>query len=474
MSWLGRAGRAAVSALVSATLAGCSATSALTGDLIGPPAPKLGTLKPVTGFPGAVVADNPDVVRVGQHILLNDGSAADAAVAMAFATAVALPSRAGLGGGGACLAYKPGDGPNRGAPRAFLFAPVAPAVQAGNRPASVPMLALGLFALHDAYGALPIAQDIVPAERMARFGVPVSAQLAQDLQLVGSALQQDKAAAEIFGPSGSPLGQGELLVDTDLANVLARLRVAGATDFYTGATAKAFVAGSAAAGGPVTGADLARAKILLGNPLIVNTKHYAVGFIPNEAGVAAAATFLQAHKTPDNLEGLVARSLGAIAAARKGMSGDKILAGGGGTATQIGGVPASSSLIAMDRGGDVVACDLTMDNLFGTGRVAPGTGMLLAVSPSVFPRPLLASAIAWSPGAHAFRAAVSASGQEAASAAAGYGMFRALNAKVAMPGTVPSPGRINAIACAGLLPGAPQTCTWATDPRGDGLALSSY
>lgn len=473
MSWLGRAGRAAVSALVLVSLAACSTASALTGDLIGPPAPKFGAMKPVTGFPGAVVADNPDVARVGQHILLNNGSAADAAVAMAFAMAVAMPSRAGLAGGGACLAYKPGDGPDKGAPVAYLFAPVAPAAQAGSRPAAVPMLALGLFALHDAYGTLPIAQDIVPAERMARFGVPVSAQFAQDLLVVAPALLADKAAAQIFGPDGTPLGQGDLIIDTDLANALARLRVAGVTDFYTGALAKTFLAGAAAAGGPVSAADLARAKIVLGKPLIVETKHYAIGFIPNEAGVAAAATFLQAHKTPDNLEGLVARSLGAITAARKGMSPDKILAGGGGTADEIGGVPASSSLVAMDRGGDVVACDLTMDNLFGTGRVAPGTGMLLAVSPSVFPRPLLASAIAWSPGAHAFRAAVSASGQEAAAAAAGYGIFRAVNAKAAMPGTVPSPGRINAIACAGLLPGNAQSCSWATDPRGDGLALSS-
>ncbi len=472
MTWLRRATRAAVSALVSASVAGCGTASSLTGGLLAPPAPTLGTATPVTGFPGAVVADDPAVARVGQHILLNNGSAADAAVAMAFATAVALPSRAGLAGGGACLAYKPGAGPNRGAPRAFLFAPVAPATPAGSRPAAVPMLALGLFALHDAYGALPIAQDIVPAEQLARFGVPVSAQLALDLRLVGPALLADKAAAQIFAPDGTPLGQGDLLIDTDLAASLARLRVAGAPDMYTGALAKTFIAGAAAAGGPVSAADLAHAKVVLADPLVVNTRHYAIGFTPNDAGVAAAATFAQAHRTPDNLEGLVARSLGAYQAARHGMSTDKILAGGGGTADTIGGIPASSSLIAMDRGGDVVACDLTLDNLFGTGRVAPGTGMVLAASPAAKPLPLLAAALAWSPDAHAFRAAVSASGQEAAAAAAGYGIFRALNAKVAMPGTVPSPGRINAVACAGLLPGDQKSCTWATDPRGDGLALS--
>jgi gamma-glutamyltranspeptidase/glutathione hydrolase len=42
-----------------------------------------------------------------------------------------------------------------------------------------------------------------------------------------------------------------------------------------------------------------------------------------------------------------------------------------------------------------------------------------------------------------------------------------------MPRPVPDPGRANAIGCSGYLPGAEGTCTWATDPRGAGLAIGS-
>jgi gamma-glutamyltranspeptidase / glutathione hydrolase len=41
-----------------------------------------------------------------------------------------------------------------------------------------------------------------------------------------------------------------------------------------------------------------------------------------------------------------------------------------------------------------------------------------------------------------------------------------------MPAPVPEPGRANAIACSRYLPGDEDTCGWATDPRGAGLAAA--
>jgi len=43
--------------------------------------------------------------------------------------------------------------------------------------------------------------------------------------------------------------------------------------------------------------------------------------------------------------------------------------------------PAGTSFFAMDRKGNAVACGLTMNNFFGTGRIAPGTGIVLATIP---------------------------------------------------------------------------------------------
>jgi len=123
----------------------------------------------------------------------------------------------------------------------------------------------------------------------------------------------------------------------------------------------------------------------------------------------------------------------------------------------------------MDGKGGAVACALTDNNLFGTGRIAPGTGILLAASPSAKPAPLLAASLAWSENRRAFRAAVGGSGQNAAGLAAAFAMAAALGGGTA---PVPEPGRANAISCPGYVPGDSSTCRFTADPRVAGLAAA--
>jgi gamma-glutamyltranspeptidase/glutathione hydrolase len=107
--------------------------------------------------------------------------------------------------------------------------------------------------------------------------------------------------------------------------------------------------------------------------------------------------------------------------------------------------PATAGFAAVDKNGGAVACDVTMNNLFGTGRIAAGTGILLAASPNTTPPATLAASVTTTPGG-SFRAASTGTGQAAISYA-------------------------NTITCPGGVPGGEATCTASADPHGQGLAI---
>jgi gamma-glutamyltranspeptidase/glutathione hydrolase len=361
---------------------------------------------------GYAVADEPQAALAARQILNEGGNAADAAAAEGFALAVTLPSRAGLGGGGACVIKMPGS------PATTLaFPPGAPATAGGARAAAVPELARGLLAMQAKYGQLPFAATVVPAERLAG-GVPVSQALAADLNVVGPALLADPAAAAVFGaPSGGVLQAGANLQQPDLAATLEILRTQGVPGFYNGAFAGQFSAAANQAGADLTTADLQSDVPAFGPPASFTSNGYDIAMLPTAAPSAAI-------------------------------------------------LPASAGFAALDRNGGAVACATSMNNLFGTGRIAPGTGILLAASPRAVPTPDLAAGIATA--GDKFRAAVTGTGQEEAAQAAVNAMDAALNNR---PAAIPDPGRANVITCPGNVPGGEATCTATADPKGNGFAI---
>jgi len=458
-------------------LGACSTLGDLKDSLIGGSAAN-GRRAAVTGFLGGVVADEPAAVLAGREVLSQGGTAADAAVAMGFTLAVTLPSRAGLGGGGACLAYNPAhESPGLGSPEAIVFTPVAPKTVSGrsDRPASVPMMARGLFALHARYGKKPIETLVAPAEQLARFGTPVSRAFLRDFSLVSGPLLADPNARDVFAPAGVLPAEGSTLIQADLGGTLAQLRVAGIGNLYQGGLGSRFVEAADIAGGGLTLQDLRNALPRTIAPIVLPAGHDSVAFLPPPAdgGLAAAASFLALQVNPADLDGARARGLAAAAGSRNGNADVTALLASAPAGATLPALPASTTFAALDRNGNAVVCAATMDNLFGTGRVAPGTGVLLAAAPNVATRPLLAAALAWNSNVMGFRAAIGGSGQDGAALAVAVGMVNALRSGSPMPETVPEPGRANAIACARYLPGSEETCGWATDGRGSGLAVGS-
>ncbi|MCL2428559.1 MAG: gamma-glutamyltransferase [Alphaproteobacteria bacterium] len=452
--------------------------SSIRNGLFGAP-PAEGMPGHVSGFLGGVVADEPRAAVVGREVLSAGGTAADAAVAMGFALSVTLPSRAGLGGGGACLAYSPDpSSANRGEPEAIMFTPVA-ATRTGaatDRPAAVPMMARGLFALHARYGRRPFESLIIPAERMAGFGAQVSRAFIRDLALVAGPLFVDPAARAIFSHNGTPLAEGDRLTQAELGSTLAAIRAAGVGDLYQGSLAHRLIEAAPAVGAAFSIDDLRNALPHGAAPIRVAGGRDTIAFLPPPAdgGLAAAVAFQALQGNPSQVEQANARGLAAAARWRAGGITDlATLLQADLPAANLPELPASTTFLALDRNGNAVACAVSMDNLFGTGRIVPGTGLLLAASPASVPPPLLTAAIGWNRPLHAFRAAVGGSGQASAPFAAALALTNTLRTGQPMAALPPEPGRANVIACSRYLPGAEGSCAWATDSRGSGLAVGS-
>ncbi len=171
-----------------------------------------GTLPPAPQFQGVLAGDEPEAVLAASQVLRARGNAADAATVLGLALAVTLPSRAGLGGSGACLVR---DAKSRKV-EAIDFRAVGG-------------YARGFAALHARYGALPWGQVVAPAENMARFGVVVSRALANDMAKHGATLIGDRGAFTVFTTlQRQLLREGDRLTQADLAESFARLRVGGA------------------------------------------------------------------------------------------------------------------------------------------------------------------------------------------------------------------------------------------------------
>ncbi len=433
---------------------------------------------PTPQWSGVVIADEPEAAELGRSILAAGGTAADAAVAVGFALMVTLPSRASLGGGGACIAYSPFVKTGGEAdPQAFVFV-APPASGGGDRPAAVPMTARGLLLMQAVYGYTPIQQLIGPAQRLAALGVPVSQAFENDLSVVSGPLFGDPAARATFGnAAGAPLAEGQLMVQPALANTLDILRTKGVTELYGGDLAQALVSGSAMAGGSITMADLAHAIPHEEAPIAVHDGGNVLTFLPPPAdgGLAAAAAFAQLRRDPANIAGANAAALAVATAWRAGMDAGDPAAPLKDPNLPAGHLPtlaASTSFVTLDGSGGAVACSLTMNNLFGTGRIAPGTGILLAAAPTHGQAPLLSAAVIWNKPTNSVRAAIGGSGQEGAPLAVALTASYALRHGGRDFGSlVPDPGRANAVNCPDRVPGNFKSCVWITDPRGQGLAI---
>ncbi len=256
---------------------------------------------PVIARHGMVVAQEGTAARVGLEILKKGGNAVDAAVATALALAVTLPRAGNLGGGGFMLVHLAREtktvaidyretAPAATKPDVFLDAAgdaVARLSRDTGLAVGTPGTVAGLALALEKYGShkFTLADLVAPAETLARDGIPVEDDLADSLAKQTRLKRWPSSAAIFLHPDGSPLGHGEVLRQTDLADTLASIAKDGPKGFYEGPVAQKIVAAVKAAGGAMTTDDLADYRAIERAPIEGTYRgHRVVSMPPPSSG----------------------------------------------------------------------------------------------------------------------------------------------------------------------------------------------
>lgn len=367
----------------------------------------------MVGFAGGVSADEPRAAVVGRDVLASGGNAADAAVAMAFTMSVTLPSRASLASGGSCVVFDP----LQERTQAVLF-PIGKS-EAG---APIPGMPRGMAALHATFGGVRWESLLIAAEQYARFGHGISRAFARDIRVRPRDLYADPEARRIVLDDGTDLPvEGDELVQAELSSVLSGLRQQGAGYFYTGNFARRFAEAASAIGQRMTPEEIRDYRARLEDTVSVKVGNELahVPPAPGAAGIVAAEIlgmiggsgprdfadvsanerlhlFVEASKRAFADRGEWLTRSGGVS-----MPGQEIVAPErldrlfqgysperatpvselASEPRAVGEDPNSAGLVVVDRAGMAVACSFSMNQIFGTAQIAPGTGIMMAAPP---------------------------------------------------------------------------------------------
>jgi gamma-glutamyltranspeptidase/glutathione hydrolase len=263
----------------------------------------------VMGRRGCVAAAHPLAAMAGIEVLLQGGSAIDAAVATSFALHVVEPYMSGPGGVATLLVF------HRGRREAVVSAGRMPAaadparvtvedLKAGPRSIGVPGLVAATLGLHGGHGTLPRATVMAPAIRLAEDGFPLTVKNVEFFRKARPQLAHSVEAERTFLVGGDVPRAGTVLVQKDLGATLRQIAEGGEEAYYRGPIARAIARALEAQGGWVTEADLAGYRPTWGTPLAVAFRGHQVCVPPPPTNA------LQAVQTLQLLEGFDLKGMG--------------------------------------------------------------------------------------------------------------------------------------------------------------------
>ncbi len=241
-----------------------------------------------------MVSSRSDIAsEVGSQILAKGGNAVDAAVATAFALAVAYPSAGNIGGGGFMLvSLANGEvyaqdhrekAPAAASRDMFLDAQgnvdrnlSVSSLQAVGTPGSV----AGLLDALERFGTLSRQEVMAPAIELAENGFVLNEDLAMQFQDNLESFRMYPASLANFSNNGEPYQPGDLWVQSDLAKTLKLISEQGRDGFYKGPTAELIVAEMQRSNGLITMEDLAAYEPVWRDPVHGTYKGHDVWSMP--------------------------------------------------------------------------------------------------------------------------------------------------------------------------------------------------
>jgi len=259
--------------------------------------------------PGAAIASAHALATdAGFEVLAAGGNAFDAAVAVSAALSVVEPISSGLGGGGFFLLHDAASNrdvfidaremaPASASPERYLDDKgELDRERAMNGPwsAGIPGLPAALVHVAEHYGKLPLSTSLAPAIRLARDGFPVYARLARGYQARREVMERYPGTRAVFLANGTPLQEGDIFRQPELANTLSLLAERGFDGFYRGELADKLIAGVNAEGGQWTAQDVAGYQVKEREPIRLRYHHWdIITAPPPSSGGIALAQMLQ-------------------------------------------------------------------------------------------------------------------------------------------------------------------------------------
>ncbi|MEM6485236.1 MAG: gamma-glutamyltransferase [Pseudomonadota bacterium] len=250
---------------------------------------------PIVGTRGMVASRNVLASEIGAQVLRDGGNAVDASAAVGFALAVTLPRAGNIGGGGFTIVHVAAQKRTiaidfrETAPisaRQDLFFDVDGEVvpdeiyRFSHRSSAVPGSVAGLAHLLSNYGTMTLKEVLAPAIRLARDGIVVTHDLANDLARSQRLKNNPASRRKFYKPDGSNYLAGELFTQPDLAWTLTEIAQHGVDAFYRGSVAERIAADMKAHDGLITMADLDAYRVVEREPVRGRYRGFEIEAMP--------------------------------------------------------------------------------------------------------------------------------------------------------------------------------------------------